>query len=327
MSTGFLECSLRLSRVHIEIANACNLACSFCPRPTRQEDLISLDRFTQIARDTKAVTDEICLHVWGEPFMHPELEQILDTAHELGLAVNLTTNGLLLRGDRTKLAMHHAVRQLNFSLQSFLDNFPDQDPSLYIGRLTKLAQAAATQRPDLYINFRLWNVGVEDAAKLSAIVDQLCPELGREDLNWNQVVAELDVRRKKNLLLSGRAYLHFDTRFVWPDLSQPVRSTCGTCHALTTHCAVLVDGTVVPCCLDSQGAIPLGKIGETGTLAEIISSPRAKKMAAGFARGELTERLCQGCDYISRFDRKPVVRNRLREETREATAGAFVPSL
>jgi MoaA/NifB/PqqE/SkfB family radical SAM enzyme len=271
---------------------------------------MSVARFTEIARNAKEVTNEICLHVWGEPFMHPDLEQILDTALELNLTVNLTTNGLLLNGGRGKLALHRAVRQLNFSLQSFTDNFPERDPKPYLGRLMALAQSAASERPDLYINFRLWNIDKAMTAGITEIVDVLCAELGRPDLRWQAVVAELDVRRKKNLQIAGRTYLHFDTRFVWPDLSAPVRSTCGTCHALTTHCAVLVDGTVVPCCLDSQGNIKLGKIGESGTLAEIIAQPRAQALARGFARGELVERLCQGCDFITRFDRKPIVQRR-----------------
>ena len=37
--------------------------------------------------------------------------------------------------------------------------------------------------------------------------------------------------------------------------------TCaGYCHALKDQLAILVDGTIVPCCLDNNGDINLGNI-------------------------------------------------------------------
>ena len=64
--------------------------------------------------------------------------------------------------------------------------------------------------------------------------------------------------------------------------------------------AVLADGTVVPCCLDCEGEIPLGNLFETG-LEEILSSPRAEAMRRGFASGKMTESLCKTCTYARRF--------------------------
>jgi radical SAM protein with 4Fe4S-binding SPASM domain len=63
----------------------------------------------------------------------------------------------------------------------------------------------------------------------------------------------------------------------------------------------LADGTVVPCCLDKEGKIPLGKIQES-PLLEILDSERAKKIFQGFRDNKLVENLCQRCQYITRFN-------------------------
>ncbi|MBC7740984.1 MAG: SPASM domain-containing protein, partial [Bdellovibrionaceae bacterium] len=62
----------------------------------------------------------------------------------------------------------------------------------------------------------------------------------------------------------------------------------------------LVDGTVVPCCLDKEGNIPLGQIQEQ-SLLDILASERAQNILKGFKQKKLIENLCQRCQYIERF--------------------------
>ena len=66
---------------------------------------------------------------------------------------------------------------------------------------------------------------------------------------------------------------------------------------------ILCDGTVVPCCLDSEGVIDLGNVldGSSASLADILSSPRAQAMVKGFECRKATEELCRRCGYAQRF--------------------------
>ena len=48
---------------------------------------------------------------------------------------------------------------------------------------------------------------------------------------------------------------------------------------------MLWDGTVVPCCLDHEGDIPLGNLYQK-TLEEILDSPQAQNIYNGFSSGE-----------------------------------------
>ena len=72
------------------------------------------------------------------------------------------------------------------------------------------------------------------------------------------------------------------------------------CYGLKDHFGILCDGTVVPCCLDSDGVIGLGNV-FTEPLMEILDSPRAKAMVQGFQCRKATEALCRRCGYARRF--------------------------
>ncbi len=72
--------------------------------------------------------------------------------------------------------------------------------------------------------------------------------------------------------------------------------TKGTCHGLRKQIAILSTGVVVPCCMDSGGAMGLGELLRQD-LSEILNSPRALAIKRGFERGELIETLCQNCEF------------------------------
>jgi hypothetical protein len=57
---------------------------------------------------------------------------------------------------------------------------------------------------------------------------------------------------------------------------------------------------VVPCCLDKEASIPLGKIQDM-PLIDILNSEKAIGILKGFQQNKLVENLCQRCQYIERF--------------------------
>ena len=270
----------------------------------------------------------------GEPLSHPELAGILSAAADANLPVNIVTNGLLLTGERVELLLRPIVRQVSVSLQSFANNFPEQDPLAYVRRIKHFVDRAVAERPDLYINLRFWdlvesqknntnhnqeslnlalnlplnlpsnptlNLAEDSSESLSKLRDAIATEF-----NFDWVGVLVDLRRRKSHRLKDRLYLHFDSRFVWPDLKNQILQTKGFCHGLTGHFGIHADGTVVPCCLDHNADIPLGNAFET-PIEDILNAPRATIIREGFARGELVEDLCKRCGYISRFKSKPAV--------------------
>ncbi|PKN40555.1 MAG: radical SAM protein [Deltaproteobacteria bacterium HGW-Deltaproteobacteria-18] len=286
--------SFRFSRVYVEITNICNLRCDFCVGTTRPPASMDPGFFKKVLDQLTVLTDQVCLHVMGEPLLHPHLEAILDICAAAGMKVNLTTNAALLHGKTDMLMRARALRQVNFSMQSLRrGEGPDHDT---LDRILEFSLRAADQRPELFINFRLWTLqGLKSGEHNqfnAPILERIAGALDRE--------IRLPQPGRKSARLRDRIYLHTDTVFEWPgDLTTQERSR-GFCHALSTHCAILVDGTVCPCCLDADARLALGNLHDD-LLTTILDSPRARAMAAGFAANMLAEEVCRHCTYCRRF--------------------------
>ncbi len=257
---------------------------------------MKLPLFQKIISEVAPLTDQVCMHLMGDPLVHPQLPEMVEICHESKVPIFLVTNGVLLREKQVQLLLHPAFRQINFSLHSFSDNYPDRDPSDYLARIIRFTEMAFKVRPDLYINYRLWNLQHPTSV---AKQNQLILEALEQHFGF-QCPRDLDVRNQKSVPVKNRLYLHFDTEFIWPSLDLPVLGEKGRCYGLKSHFGVLVDGTVVPCCLDKEAAIPLGNIG-TQRLTDILSGARAQNLVKGFERGVLLDPLCQRCQYITRF--------------------------
>jgi MoaA/NifB/PqqE/SkfB family radical SAM enzyme len=287
----------RFHKVHIEISNICNLQCSFCPAVIRDNKMMDLDTFKSVVEQVAPVTELVCFHLMGDPLVHPDLEAMIEICDQHKANIFLVTNGVLLRPEKYQLMLHRRFHQINFSLHSFFDNFPDKDPSNYLERIFGFTERALDERPELYLNFRLWNL-VDPLGSHNSnteMLNSICERFGFD------APTELDVRKRKSFNIKGRLYLHFDTEFIWPSLDLPVLGTSGKCYGLSSHFGVLVDGTVVPCCLDKEGAIPLGHVKDRPIL-DTLGSNRAQQIIKGFKQRKLVENLCQRCQYIERFN-------------------------
>lgn len=257
---------------------------------------MSIEAFERLIVQAAPLTDLVCLHLMGDPLVHPQLDQFIKFCELNQVKVFLVTNGLLLRPQNLETLLSPTLHQVNFSLHSFPDNFPDKDPSSYLEKIFSWTEMAFQKRPELYVNYRLWNL---DGPEGQNIINRALLTKIEERFSWS-FCEQVDVRKGKSFKIKNRLYLHFDTEFTWPSLDQPLLQTRGTCYGLKSHFGILVDGTVVPCCLDKEGNIPLGNALET-SLKDILSGTRAQKMRLGFDRYQLTEELCQKCQYIERF--------------------------
>ena len=278
-------------RVYVEITNVCNLSCSFCPGTVRPPRFMSAAEFRTLAGKLRSHTGYLYLHVMGEPLLHPELREILAIASELGFRVCLTTNGALLPQRAETLLAASCLHKVSVSLHSFEGNDRADDLSAYLDGVLDFCRRAAEK--GVICALRLWNEGGQNVrngeieALLSAYFKTDAASLPR-DPNGNRRLAE-------------NVYLESAEKFDWPDPASPDRRT-QFCHALRQQLAVLCDGTVVPCCLDGEGRIPLGNL-FTQDLDEILASPRAEAMRAGFAMRRPAEELCRRCGYATRFNK------------------------
>ena len=81
--------------LQLEVTNDCNLDCDICMRKTSKRRIGYLD-FEDFRKLPLKDFKEIAFHGWGEPFLHPELFEMIDHANSLGIRTSLITNGTLL---------------------------------------------------------------------------------------------------------------------------------------------------------------------------------------------------------------------------------------
>lgn len=283
--------------MYIEITSVCNLACSFCPPTSRTANLIKLDAFNNILDQIKDHTKYIYLHVKGEPLLHARIDQLLDAAHAKGFKVNITTNGTLIKKNREKLLGKPALRQINFSLHSFDGHEGSENREKYLGDILEFVRDA--KEHNTIISYRLWNLQKESTSDIAQRRNRETLEILENEYNLDYKIEE-KVQPGKGIKIAQNVYLNQDHEFQWPSLQAPEDDGKGFCHALRSQAAILVDGTVVPCCLDGEGVINLGNINKT-PFSEIIESDRANALYDGFTRREAVEEMCRKCGYRQRF--------------------------
>jgi radical SAM protein with 4Fe4S-binding SPASM domain len=288
---------LKFRKIYLEITNACNLVCEFCPGTTRPIEHIDLGRAERYIATLAPLSGILHLHIMGEPLHHPEFSSILTLCAAHGAKVNLVTNGTLLSHHTALLLNSPAIQQISISLHSLEAN-AGQNVEPYTSRIIEFIFA---QKIHPNISLRLWNREHSlNSPATQFFLTALCTS-GHFNGTPDQMIRTLQA--KGALRISDYLFINTAERFEWPNLEAPDLGESGRCPGLNDQLAVLVDGTVVPCCLDRNGVTALGNL-EEQTLAEILAAPRAQTMRDGFGRGHITEPLCRRCTYRLRFDKK-----------------------
>ena len=279
---------MKFKKVYIEITNSCNLNCSFCNNNQRNKKFMTLEQFECIVNEIKPYTDYVYLHVKGEPLLHPDLDKILDICSKNNIKVNITTNGTLLKQNEDILINSDCIRQINVSLHS------ENKISTYFGDIFSTCKKLSNK---IYISYRLWTL---KDYKLDKKSTEVVEKIIKEYKLSQEIVDKL--KEESSIKIDFNTYVNKDNLFEWPSLNNKEESH-NYCHALSTHIGILVDGTVVPCCLDGEGIINLGNIFNK-SLKEILEAKRAKEMIDLFKNNRCSEDLCKKCSFKNRLKQK-----------------------
>lgn len=279
---------MKYKKVYIEITNICNLSCSFCQKSSREKQFMTLIDFELYLKQIKEYTDYIYLHVKGEPLAHPEFDKIIEICEKYSMKVNITTNGMLINKWKDIIEKSMAIRQINFSLHSYIEyNLFDISEILHFVDIIK---------ERIIISFRFWNL--KDSMigdKNFVLIDQIFKKFNKEfdnDLFFS----------KMSYKISDNVYINHEYEFDWPSYDL-IPQESGFCYGLRTHFGVLVDGTVIPCCLDGEGLINLGNL-KVLSLNQITASERVKAIYDGFSDKKAVEKLCKHCTFKNKFNEK-----------------------
>jgi radical SAM protein with 4Fe4S-binding SPASM domain len=237
---------------------------------------MTFEEYKIIINKIKNYTKEVYLHVLGEPLLHSNINEFINYAANNGLLVNITTNGYLITNiinnqniNRLNISMHSYQEQNNLSLNDYLDNV-----FLVIDNL----------RDKTFCSIRLW-VSNKYTNNMLKYINE------RYHTNISEIHDDMKEKITNNLIIDT------NHEFIWPNLNNHYYSESGTCHGLIDHIGILSDGTIIPCCLDSQGIINLGNI-YNDELDIILKQDIVREMVNGFKNGKKCQELCKHCNFL-----------------------------
>ncbi|MCL2621865.1 MAG: radical SAM protein [Firmicutes bacterium] len=275
----------RFKKIYIEITNQCNFNCNFCPRTTREAKEMSVIDFKNIAEQVKEFTDVVCLHVVGEPTLHTRFGEILSICQQVGLGVELVTNGSVILDKEFRKDLRNSLRnytindaaaldKICFSLNAYddLTNQQIEDFCLFAisaSIVNKTVEFRFFEKNSLYKKMKAW---------------------------FEQYLGKVIESDK----ILSNVYFRFINKFLWPEqTAETVGQERTSCLGGKTHIAILSNAQVVPCCLDSNGKLPLGNI-LTTPLKHMLESEKFKDFINGFRIKKPKFELCKTCKFYKK---------------------------
>lgn len=287
----------KFKKIYIEITNICNLSCSFCPKTSRNKEFMSRGKFESIIKEINPLTEYLYFHLMGEPLLHPELDKLLSIAEKYNKKVVITTNGTLISKRQDILLKSKAIYKIVFSLHSFEANSSEISIEEYLSNIISFCKAA-NDNTNIITAMRLWNFDKNELKGENTLNDEILEVISKafdiEKPDADKLIGN------RGLKLADTIYLQTAQRFEWPDKNKEVVSDRIFCYGLRDHFGIQVDGTVVPCCLDNNGEIPLGNIFKE-KINGIIESEKAQNIFNGFSNRQACEELCKRCDFVTKL--------------------------
>lgn len=256
---------------------------------------MTVEEFNSITEQIAPLTNTICLHLMGEPLLHPSISEIFAICNQKGLKVHLTTNGTLIK-QNLPLLLSGCAKKISVSLHSFEANNNITSLENYLQNTLNSCKQIAESSAS-YIEFRLWNESADQSAKNHLnknILEQI-----NKTFNTNLIAENL----QSNTRITNKIILSLADVFEWPINTQHnQKNSAKFCYGLRTHFGILCDGTVVACCLDGEGKLALGNIFED-KIGNILQTPRAQNIYKGFTDRNTPEEFCQTCTFANKFVR------------------------
>ena len=266
-----------MKRIYLEITNACNLNCPFCTNE-KGNTFLGIDDIKNFLPQIKEYTDNIYLHVLGEPLLHPNINEIFKEAEKNSLNINLVTNGTLLTQNILK---EKSIRKLSISIHSTNNILINNE---YYTNILNIIN----NNEDKYIELRFYDE----------------ENLSKDNKDFQNKLKTIypfnETDRKNSYKLKENVYVLFNELFKWPNINDEIINDKGYCHGAIDQIAILSNSDVTICCLDPKGHNKIGNL-KDNTLKDILESPYYLNIKNSLKKRIITQELCKRCTYRSKF--------------------------
>lgn len=319
----------RFKIIYLELTNACNFTCDYCPIDKQTRKKVSMSRefacrlIDEIADNN--LTYFLTFHLMGEPYLHKDLAYLTGYAESRGIRVRLHTNGSLLETRRNEALFQSGLSRLEVGFRtpndtSFALRLRGGHLTLddYVGRVKglitdKLRAGARTEVClKLFIRSFASVVKVADSYEhLTSEADNLAMArvfqrhtletartLGQSTADWES----LDIRAVDGeypifpgVFLGFQRIQDFWVREQRGERSTGYPAIVGGCSAgFRQDFGILANGEVTTCCVDYDGKNVIGDL-RTQSIMDVIDSAEAKRIKRSLERFIPPKPFCREC--------------------------------
>ena len=275
----------------------------------------------------------VAFHLMGEPLIYPHIFAAIAMAGDRNLNLHLTTNGSTfhIRPKHIQKLVSSGIPKVTISLQTpDPDTFiirgapPNLSPEQYFEGITNYVHANLTApleaqtKTRIHLKFldttphpflvphKTMHV-VEGKAQMQTQLKEWCDRLLAvlpPDHPDRPSPAEIAHKLKAHkpgrwqvIEITPTLALETFPLDSWGNIERDrvIPASFGYCNGTTDQAGILYDGTVVPCCKDYEGKIPLGNLNQN-TLSNILDHQTpACTIRAGFNQFQVTHPVCKRC--------------------------------
>lgn len=260
------------NRIEIELASACNLRCTYCPRKhmDNMTGMIDPDLFKKLIDEAACYPDLILvLHRRGESLMHPKFSEMCRYVKGKFKDIQLATNATLLDEDKSG-AIIESVSFISFSIDT-PDNFNrTRVPAKYADVESNILR---------FLKMNRGRVQTQVSMVRTQDTPEECPELFKSI--WSGKVDRIRIYEEHSR----------DGRFGSLTKGRSGRMPCAMPnYEMLVYC----DGKVGRCNHDWNGE-PMGDAG-ANSLSEIWNNEKYAELRRQHAALEITDPVCKDCD-------------------------------
>ncbi len=289
--------------ITIEPITNCNLSCEECPTGkktlTRPLGKISLEFFKKIVDEVYKKTFYLNLYLQGEPFIHPDIIEMLEYAVNKKMFVCISTNGHFLDSETCSKIVKSGIQKLIISLDG------------------------ATE--ETYLKYRIGGdfnkvtVGIKNLSdskkKLKSNTPEIIIQMLINKYNEHEISIAKDLTcnlgANKFVLKTMQIYNDFDFLPDSKKFKRYLKSNNGSfvinrkihnrCYRLWSNAVFTFDGNIIPCCFDKNAEYKFGNInvGENSNMGrkfkELWTSDDFNNFRSSVLKNRKKHQICQNC--------------------------------
>lgn len=251
----------------VEVVRTCNLRCPLCPvgnRAAEHYENMPLETFREIAAVLGETVTSLSLYNYGEPLLHPRIDEIVAAAKSAAIeSVTITTNGTILRAGLEEALVSAGLDSLRVSIDGATqESYEKYRVGGDLGKVWRNVRrfVAAKRRlgsvlPRIEAQFVVNRWNEHEMERFRALAE----DAGVDRVRFKTFNALMTGPEQSDV---GREFLPADARHSrYADSASLVhrdRYKLAQCDWPLIRVVVNADGTVVPCCYDYNGRHRLG---------------------------------------------------------------------